>query len=131
LLEGINDIGGSGFAWEAKDKISAQQLIDGMKTLIARAHAKHVKIYGATLTPYGGSGWPYHSVAGEKTREALNDWIRHSGAFDGVLDFDKVVRDPAAPQKMLPAYDSGDHLHPSSAGYKAMAQAVDLKWFTP
>jgi lysophospholipase L1-like esterase len=131
LLEGINDIGGSGFAWEAKDKISAQQLIDGMKTLIARAHAKHVKIYGATLTPYGGSGWPYHSVAGEKTREALNEWIRHSGAFDGVVDFDKVVRDPAAPQKMLPAYDSGDHLHPSSAGYKAMAQAVDLKWFTP
>jgi lysophospholipase L1-like esterase len=70
-------------------------------------------------------------VAGEKTREALNEWIRHSGAFDGVVDFDKVVRDPAAPQKMLPAYDSGDHLHPSSAGYKAMAQAVDLKWFTP
>ena len=131
LLEGINDIGGSGFAWDAKDKISTQQLIDGMKSLIARAHAKHVKIYGATLTPYGGSGWPYHSVAGEKTREALNDWIRHSGAFDGVVDFDKVVRDPAAPQKMLPAYDSGDHLHPSSTGYKAMAQAVDLKWFIP
>jgi len=130
LLEGINDIGGSGFAWDAKDKISTQQLIDGMKTLIARAHAKHVKIYGATLTPYGGNGWPYHSVAGEKTREALNEWIRHSGAFDGVVDFDKAVRDPASPQKMLPAYDSGDHLHPSSAGYKAMAQAVDLKWFS-
>jgi len=129
LLEGINDIGGSGYAWDAKDKISAQQLINGMKTLIARAHAKHVKIYGATLTPYGGSGWPYHSVAGEKTREALNDWIRHSGAFDGVVDFDKVIRDPAAPEKMLPAYDGGDHLHPNSAGYKVMAQAVDLKWF--
>ena len=129
LLEGINDIGGSGFAWDAKDKVSSQQLIDGMKSLIARAHAKQVKIYGATLTPYGGSGWPYHSVAGEKTREELNDWIRHSGAFDGVVDFDQVIRDPANPKKMLPAYDSGDHLHPSSAGYKAMAQAVNLQWF--
>jgi lysophospholipase L1-like esterase len=130
LLEGINDIGGSGYAWEAKDKVSTQQLIDGMKTLIARAHARHVKIYGATLTPYGGNGWPYHSVAGEKTREALNDWIRHSGAFDGVVDFDQAIRDPAAPEKMLPAYDSGDHLHPNSAGYNAMAQAVDLKLFS-
>ncbi|GGA44169.1 hypothetical protein GCM10010981_36650 [Dyella nitratireducens] len=130
LLEGINDIGGSGYAWDAKDKISAQQLIEGMKTLIARAHAKHVKIYGATLTPYGGNGWPYHSVAGEKTREEVNDWIRNAGAFDGVADFDKAIRDPSAPEKMLPAYDSGDHLHPSSAGYKVMAQAIDLKWFS-
>lgn len=129
LLEGINDIGGSGFAWEAKDKVTAQQLIDGMKTLIARAHAKHVKIYGATLTPYGGNGWPYHSVTGEKTRQELNTWIRTSGAFDGVVDFDKAVRDPAAPEKMLAAYDSGDHLHPSSAGYRAMANAVDVKLF--
>lgn len=129
LMEGINDIGGSGFAWEAKDKVTARQLIDGMKTLIARAHAKHVKIYGATLTPYGGNGWPYHSVTGEKTRQELNAWIRSSGAFDGVVDFDKAVRDPAAPEKMLPAYDSGDHLHPSSAGYQAMANAVDLKLF--
>ena len=130
LLEGINDIGGSGYAWDAKDKVTPQQLIDGMQALIARAHARHVKIYGATLTPYGGNGWPYHSVAGEKTRQAVNEWIRHSGAFDGVVDFDQAIRDPAAPQKMLPAYDSGDHLHPSSAGYKAMAQAVDLRWFS-
>lgn len=129
LLEGINDIGGSGFAWKAKDKISAQQVIDGMNVLIARAHARHVKIYGATLTPYGGFGWPYHSAVGEKTREALNAWIRRSGAFDGVVDFDKVIRDPAAPQKMLAAYDSGDHLHPNSAGYRAMANAVDLSLF--
>ncbi|GLQ87302.1 SGNH/GDSL hydrolase family protein [Dyella flagellata] len=129
LLEGINDIGGSGYAWEGKDKITAQQLIEGMKTLIARAHAKHVKIYGATLTPYGGNGWPYHSAAGEKTREEVNAWIRSSGAFDGVADFDQAIRDPAAPKKMLAAYDSGDHLHPSSAGYKAMAAAIDLAWF--
>jgi lysophospholipase L1-like esterase len=130
LLEGINDIGGSGYAWDAKDKISTQQLIDGMKTLIARAHAKHVKIYGTTLTPFGGSGWPYHSAAGEKTREALNAWIRSSGAFDGVVDFDKAIRDPSAPEKMLPAYDSGDHLHPNSAGYTAMANSIDLNLFS-
>lgn len=129
LLEGINDIGGSGYAWEAKDKIDAQQLIDGMKKLIARAHARHVKIYGATLTPYGGNGWPYHSAAGERIREQVNAWIRDSGAFDGVVDFDKAVRDPSVPNKMRADYDSGDHLHPSSAGYRAMAAAVDLKLF--
>lgn len=129
LLEGINDIGGSGYAWNAKDKIDAQQLIDGMKQLIARAHARHVKIYGATLTPFGGSGWPYHSASGEKTREQVNAWIRDSGAFDGVVDFDKAVRDPAAPKRMRAAYDSGDHLHPNGAGYRVMAATVDLKLF--
>lgn len=130
LLESINDIGGSGYAWDPKDKISAQQLIDGMQTLIDRAHAKHVKIYGATLTPFGGNGWPYHSAAGEKLREEVNTWIRSSGAFDGVVDFDKAIRDPSAPEKMLAAYDSGDHLHPNSAGYQAMANAVDLRLLT-
>lgn len=129
LLEGINDIGGSGYAWDAKDKVSAQQLIEGMKTLVARAHARHIKVFGATLTPYGGNGWPYHSAAGEKAREEVNAWIRHSGTFDGVVDFDKAVRDPAAPKRLLPAYDSGDHLHPNSAGYRAMADAVDLHLF--
>ncbi len=129
LLEGINDIGGSGYAWDAKDKVSAQQLIAGMRTLVARAHARHVKVYGATLTPYGGNGWPYHSAAGEKIREELNAWIRHSGVFDGVVDFDRAVRDPAAPNNLLPQYDSGDHLHPNDAGYRAMAAAVDLRLF--
>lgn len=131
VLEGINDIGGSGYAIPAKDKISAAQIIAGMKTLIARAHAKHIKIYGATLTPFGGNGWPYHSAVGEKEREAVNDWIRSPGAFDGVVDFDQAIRDPDQPTRMLAAYDSGDHLHPNSAGYQAMANAVDLKLFTP
>ncbi|MBM7127946.1 SGNH/GDSL hydrolase family protein [Dyella mobilis] len=131
LLEGINDIGGSGYAIAAKDKVSAQQIIDGMKTLIARAHTKGVKIYGATLTPFGGAGWPYHSVVGEQEREAVNTWIRTSGAFDGVVDFEAAVRDPAHPERMLAAYDSGDHLHPNSAGYQAMANAIDLKLFHP
>lgn len=129
LLEGINDIGGAGYAWEAKDKVSAQQLIAGMKTLVARAHARHVKVYGATLTPYGGNGWPYHRAAGEKIRGELNAWIRHSGVFDGVVDFDRAIRDPSAPERMLPAFDSGDHLHPNGAGYRAMAEAVDLRLF--
>jgi lysophospholipase L1-like esterase len=131
LLEGINDIGGSGYAIAAKDKVSAAQLIEGMQHLIARAHARNIKIYGATLTPFGGNSWPYHSVAGEKTRTAVNEWIRTSGAFDGVVDFDKAIRDPAHPDQMLAAYDSGDHLHPGSAGYQAMANAIDLSLFKP
>lgn len=129
LLEGINDIGGSDQAMTAKDKLSPEQIIDGMKTLIARAHAKQVKIYGATLTPFGGAHWPYHTAAGEALRQAINQWIRTSHAFDGVIDFDQAIRDPYHPERMLAAYDSGDHLHPSDAGYEAMAKAIDLRLF--
>jgi lysophospholipase L1-like esterase len=129
VLEGINDIGWAGQATTPDEVVSAQQIIDGMKTLIARAHAKGMKIYGATLTPFGGMTWPYHSAAGEQKRQAINAWIRNSGAFDAVIDFDKTVRDPAHPDRFLPAYDSGDHLHPSDAGYKAMANAIDLSLF--
>ena len=129
LLEGINDIGWAGQASTPKEIVSAQQIIDGMKALIARAHAKGIKVYGATLTPFGGMQWPYHSAAGEQKREAVNAWIRGSGAFDAVIDFDKAVRDPAHPDRFLPAYDSGDHLHPSDAGYKAMADSIDLRLF--
>lgn len=126
LLEGINDIGAAGQAQVPKDDVSAQQIIDGMKTLIARAHAKGIKVWGATLTPFGGVEWPYHTAAGEAKRQAVNTWIRTSGAFDAVVDFDKVVRDPAHPDRFLPAFDSGDHLHPSDAGYKAMANSINL-----
>lgn len=129
LLEGINDIGGSGQPATPADDVSAEQIIDGMKKLIARAHAKGVKIYGATLTPFGGAGWPYHSSRNEKKRQAVNAWIRDSGAFDGVADFDQAIRNPAQPDRMLPAYDSGDHLHPNGAGFEAMAKAVNLAWF--
>ena len=129
LLEGINDIGGSGQAETPADNVSAEQIIEGMKALIARAHAKGVKIYGATLTPFGGAGWPYHSSRNEKKRDAVNAWIRSGGAFDGVADFDKAIRDPAHPDRMLPVYDSGDHLHPNGAGFGAMAKAIDLDWF--
>ncbi|GAA0706030.1 SGNH/GDSL hydrolase family protein [Dyella marensis] len=129
LLEGINDIGGSGQPATPKDDVSAEQIIEGMKALIARAHARGVKIYGATLTPFGGAGWPYHSSRNEQKRQAVNAWIRSGGAFDGVADFDQATQDPAHPDRMLPAYDSGDHLHPNGAGFEAMAKAVDLKWF--
>jgi len=131
LLEGINDIGGSGQPATPKDDVSAEQIIAGMKALIERAHAKGVKIYGATLTPFGGAGWPYHSSRNEQKRQAVNAWIRDGGAFDGVADFDKAIQDPTHPGRMLSVYDSGDHLHPNGAGFEAMAKAVDLSWFKP
>ncbi|HEY3870445.1 MAG TPA: SGNH/GDSL hydrolase family protein [Actinocrinis sp.] len=119
LLEGINDIGAS--------SATAAQVIAVDKQIIEEAHAAGLKIYGGTLTPFGGSnaqyGGNYGTAAGETQREAVNAWIRTNGAFDGVIDFDKVTRDPADPQILLPAYDA-DHLHPNDAGYQAMAQAA-------
>jgi lysophospholipase L1-like esterase len=129
LLEGINDIGVAGKPPTTRDDVSAEQIIDGMKVLIARAHAKGIKIYGATLTPFAGTGWPYYTPEGEVKRQIVNAWIRRSGAFDKVIDFDKITRDPAHPDRFLPAYDSGDHLHPSDAGYQAMADSIDLGLF--
>jgi lysophospholipase L1-like esterase len=123
VMEGINDIGIA----RANPSPSAADLIAGHKQLIERAHARGLKIYGATLTPYEGAA--YFSPEGEAKRQALNQWIRMGGAYDGVIDFDMVTRDPAAPTKFLPAYDSGDHLHPGDAGYKAMGDAVDLALF--
>jgi lysophospholipase L1-like esterase len=119
LLEGINDIGFT--------LTPAAKIIAGYETLIATAHAAGLKIFGATITPFQGSG--YYSAAGEAEREAVNRWIRTSGAFDGVIDFDQAVRDPADPLRLLPAYDSGDHLHPDDAGYQAMADAISLALF--
>ena len=123
VMEGINDIGIA----RSNPTPSADDLIAGHKQLIDRAHARGLKIYGATLTPYEGAA--YYSPEGEAKRQALNNWIRTSKAYDGVIDFDMITRDPAAPTKFLPAYDSGDHLHPGDAGYKAMGDAVDLALF--
>jgi lysophospholipase L1-like esterase len=116
VLEGINDIG--------LMSVEPQALIDGMTTLIKRAHAAGVKIIGGTLCPFEGSF--YWTRKGEQTRAAYNEWIRHEAMFDGVVDFDKATRDHEKPGQFLPAYDSGDHLHPNDAGYRAMAEAVDL-----
>jgi lysophospholipase L1-like esterase len=120
FMEGINDIG------QARDNPTptAEDLIAGHKQLIERAHERGLKIFGATLTPFYGAA--YYSEVGERKRAALNDWIRTGNAYDGVIDFDKATRDPADPKKFNAAYDSCDHLHPNDAGYKAMAEAVDL-----
>ena len=123
VMEGINDIGIA----RANPTPSAADLIAGHMQLIERARARGLKVYGATLTPFEGAA--YFTAEGEAKRQALNQWIRTSGAYDGVIDFDQVTRDPAAPTKFLPAYDSGDHLHPGDAGYKAMGEAVDLALF--
>ncbi len=122
LLEGVNDIGG--------DHLDADQLIAAYQEIIARVHARGLRIFGGTLVPFGGShdqyGGDYGSPWGEQQRQALNQWIRTGGAFDGVIDFDRAIADPAAPDRMYPPYDSGDHLHLGDAGYAAMADAVDL-----
>jgi lysophospholipase L1-like esterase len=129
VMEGINDIAAADVLATPKDDVPAQQIIEGMKTMIDRAHAKGIKIYGVTLTPYGGVDWPFTSITGEAKRQAVNAWIRHAGAFDAVIDFDQVVRDPAHTESLLAAFDSGDHLHPNDAGYKAMAATIDLRLF--
>jgi len=128
VLEGINDIGFSAGP-PSHAEVSPAQMIAGYEQLIARAHARGVRIFGATLPPFQGAG--YYTPAGEATREAVNTWIRTSGAFDGVVDFDAAMRDPANPLRLSSAYDSGDHLHPNDAGYQAMADAINLQMLLP
>lgn len=127
LLEGINDIGFPELPGFEDEDVSAAAIIAGMKQLIERAHARGLTIYGGTIVPYKGAF--YYSDDGEAKRQAVNDFIRHGGAFDGVVDFDEALRDPADPLRMLPEYDSGDHLHPGDAGYEKMGETVDLKLF--
>ena len=129
LLEGINDIGDSTGPRHLDPGFTPATIIAGYRNLIAQAHARGVRIFGATLLPYQGAG--YYSPAGEAVREAVNTWIRTSGAFDGVVDFDAVMRNPADPLRLNPAYDSGDHLHPNDVGYQAMADAINLQMLLP
>ncbi|MEV4813174.1 SGNH/GDSL hydrolase family protein [Micromonospora avicenniae] len=117
LLEGINDIGNS------RGAVEPEQLIAVYRQFIARAHQAGIRAVGATITPYEGAG--YYSDAGEADRQAVNQWIRTSGEFDAVVDFDAATRDPAHPGRINPAYDSGDHLHPGDVGFTAMARAVN------
>jgi lysophospholipase L1-like esterase len=123
VLEGINDIGQG----RSNPLPSAADLIAGHRQLIMRAHARGLKIYGATLTPFEGAG--YWTPQGEAKRAALNEWIRTSKEYDGVIDFDAATRDPKQPTRFLSTYNSGDNLHPSDAGYQAMANAIDLSLF--
>ena len=130
VLEGINDIGLPGAFVPAAEAVSAAEIIVGLDQLVERAHEKGLKIFGGTLTPFEGTIFPgYFSPEKEAKRQAVNDWIRTSGAFDAVIDFDVATRDPSHPTRLLPAYDSGDHLHPNDTGYKAMADFVDLSLF--
>jgi lysophospholipase L1-like esterase len=125
VLEGINDIGQA----RQNPTPTADDIIAGHKQLIERARSAGLKIYGATLTPFYGAG--YYTEVGEAKRQAVNEWIRNGKGYDAVIDFDKVTRDPNNPKMFLPAYDSCDHLHPGDAGYKAMAEAIDLALFKP
>lgn len=123
VLEGINDIG------NARDNPTptAEDLIAAHKQLIERAHTRGLRIFGATLTPFEGAA--YFTQVGEAKRQAVNQWIRTSRAYDGVIDFDEATRDPSHPTRFLLHYESGDHLHPSDAGYRAMGDAIDLALF--
>lgn len=124
VLEGINDIG-----WPhmqggkyAGDVVSADEMIAAIRQIVERAHAHGIRVFGGTLTPFEGAF--YETPDGEAQREAVNEWIRTSDAFDGVIDFDKATRDPSQPGRFLPTDDSGDHLHPADAGYDAMGHAA-------
>src|SRR5262249_22505410 len=125
VLESINDIGLA----RTNPTPTVADLIAGHQQLIERARARGLKIYGATLTPFEGAA--YWTTEGEAKRQAVNEWIRTSKAYDGVIDFDAAVHDPGAPTKLLPQYNPGDNLHMNDAGYEAMANAVDLALFKP
>ena len=129
VLEGINDLGHAGQSAPVSETVSAEDLIAGMKQMIARAHERGLKIFGATLTPFEGAANGYFTPEKEVKRKAVNEWIRTGKAFDGFVDFEKAVHDSAHPDRFLAAYDSGDHLHPGDAGYKAMGEAIDLALF--
>jgi lysophospholipase L1-like esterase len=131
VLIGINDIGHPGTGTiPTSEEPTPDELIAGYRQLIARAHAKGIAIYGGTLTPFEGTTYAgYYTPAKEQIRQAVNNWIRSSDEFDGVIDFERAVRDPSRPTRMLPAYDSGDHLHPNDLGMQSMANAIPLQLF--
>jgi lysophospholipase L1-like esterase len=125
VFEGVNDIGGAREPGAAA--AVGRDLVLAYRQIIARAHARGLRVFGGTITPFGGSG--YDDAEREDARQAVNRWIRDSGAFDAVIDFDAAVRDPANPRRLAPAADSGDHLHPGEEGYRLMAAAIDLRLF--
>jgi len=126
VLLGINDIGRS-TTGQPPQPVNAEEIIGGHRQMIMRAHQQGLKIVGCTLTPFEGAA--YFTPEGETKRETVNNFIRTGGAYDGVIDFDSAVRDPSHPSRFLPMYDSGDHLHPNDAGYKAMADVIDISLF--
>jgi lysophospholipase L1-like esterase len=136
LLEGVNDIAfpgaklGGRYLADPTDVRTAEHVIDAYRQLISRAHAHGVKLIGATINPFEGVDLPgYYTESKEAVRQTVNKWIRTSGSFDAVIDFDAVLRDPDHPARLLPRFDSGDHLHPNDVGYQAIADAIDLALF--
>lgn len=132
IFEGVNDLGGLTFHGEVPAAVHAllvHRIEGAYEQMILRAHAHGVRAIGATITPYMGSDYYHPGPSSEADRQAINAWIRAPGHFDAVLDFDKTMRDPAQPDRLRPVYDSGDHLHPSPAGYRAMGDSVPLSLF--
>jgi len=132
VLEGVNDLGGLTRLNEvskAEHDAFVARILGSYRQIILRAHARGIQVIGATITPYTGSDYYHPGPLSEADRQAINQWIRTPGHFDAVIDFDKATRDPAHPDRLLPAYDSGDHLHPSPAGYRAMGEAIPLSLF--
>ena len=133
VYEGVNDLGGLARDHEVSPAEHAgfvQRVIGAYEQIIVRAHEHGLRVYGATITPFVGSEYYHPGPLSEADRQAVNAWIRAEGHFDAVIDFDAAVRDPQHPERYLPAYDCGDHLHPSPAGYKAMADAIPLSLLT-
>ncbi len=133
VFEGVNDLGGltrDGEVTPEQHAALVQRILGAYQQIIERARAHGLRVFGATITPYVGSNYYHPGPLSEADRTAINAWIRTPGHYDAVIDFDQVVRDPLHPDRLLPAYDSGDHLHPSPAGYRAMGDAVPLGLFT-
>ncbi|KAB8161243.1 SGNH/GDSL hydrolase family protein [Streptomyces sp. 3MP-14] len=123
---GVNDIGQPGTLVPESERVTSAELIAGYRQLIARAHERGVRVHGATITPFRDTPVGYFTPENERTRQEVNTWMRTSGAFDSVVDFDAALRDPEQPDRLAPRFDSGDHLHPNDAGNEAMAAAVPL-----
>jgi lysophospholipase L1-like esterase len=133
VFEGVNDLGTltrDAPASAAEHKALVDHIESAYEQMIVRAHAHGIRVIGATITPYGGSDYYHPGPESEADRQAINEWIRDPMHFDVVVDFDKVMRDPARPDRLNPAFDSGDHLHPSAVGYKAMGEAIPLTLFS-
>lgn len=133
VFEGVNDLGGltrDGEVAPADHAELVKRIVAAYQQVILRAHAHGLRVFAATITPFAGSDYYHPGALTEADRETVNTWIRAPGHFDAVMDFDSIVRDPQHPDRLLPAFDCGDHLHPSPAGYRAMGEAVPLSLFT-
>jgi lysophospholipase L1-like esterase len=128
VFEGINDIG-TAPATEAAQEQMTGELTAAYDQIVRRAHARDIRVYGGTLTPFGGADYDDPAGLREATRRAINNWIRTGKRFDATIDFDRAVRDPADPKRLRPEYDTGDHLHLNPAGYQALADAVPTQLF--